>query len=200
MAGFKFETKSIGQVSDVASSLDDLEVLYRKKSGPPPSFTDPNPPEPEPADNEEGEAGEAGVRNDVPRSKSLRTWDAVPEVHWPEDKLGSETYSEIMRTFGAMDASKYRGSEGRNTWQHRQAGGEGEPYYRDPEGFESAIQMTIEHGRQVYAEKWGHRDCNLVEVGLRPEHAWRVEKDWEWRDKHQESYQETDESPGVGGD
>jgi hypothetical protein len=34
-------------------------------------------------------------------------------------------------------------------------------------GFEQAIQMTIDHGRAVFAEKWGHRDCDIVGLGWR---------------------------------
>jgi hypothetical protein len=57
-------------------------------------------------------------------------------------------------------------------------GGQGDPFYRDSAGFEQAILMTIEHVRNVFREKWGHRDCDIVAKGLKPEHAWRVEHDW----------------------
>ena len=39
--------------------------------------------------------------------------------------------------------------------------------------------MTIDHGRAVFAEKWGHRDCDISAIGLRPEDAWKVEHDWD---------------------
>lgn len=39
--------------------------------------------------------------------------------------------------------------------------------------------MTIEHGRAVFREKWGHRDCDTVSIGLKPEDAWKVLHDWE---------------------
>lgn len=39
--------------------------------------------------------------------------------------------------------------------------------------------MSIVAGRNIYIEKWGHRDCDLRDSGLKPEHAWRVTHDWE---------------------
>ena len=50
--------------------------------------------------------------------------------------------------------------------------------------------MWIDQGRNVFAEKWGHKECDLIGSGLRPEHAWRVEKDWlvkEQREKEREA-------------
>lgn len=78
-----------------------------------------------------------------------------------------------------MQGSKHENSRGRNTWQSRQVGGQGDPFYRDSEGFDQGIQMTIEHGRNVFAQKWGHRDCDIVAKGLVPTDAWRVEHDWD---------------------
>ena len=66
-----------------------------------------------------------------------------------------------------MQHSKATSKAGRNTWQARQSGGHGEPFYRDAAGFETGILMTIEHGRAVFREKWGHRDCDICQVGLR---------------------------------
>lgn len=34
-------------------------------------------------------------------------------------------------------------------------------------------------GESVYAEKWGHRECDLRGVGLNLGDAWKVEHDWE---------------------
>jgi len=184
MAGFKREEKSIGQISDIGTSLDDLLVLYRKTNGPPPSFVDPNPPEVYDVDKEEENAkakGKAKGKRD--RAQLLH---GESDTRWPEHVRGDESYREIVRTIEMMDHSKHQSPKGRNTWQHTQSGGQGEPYYKDPVGFETALWMSIDHGRNVYAEKWGHKDCDLIAVGLRPEHAWRVERDWEYRDKHPE--------------
>lgn len=111
------------------------------------------------------------------------TSDPKPGPHtdrrlWEEDAPASETYLHLTRILDYMQGSKNSASEGRNTWQARQSGGYGEPFYRDSAGFERAIQMTIEHGRAIFREKWGHRDCDIYEVGYRADDAWRVEHDW----------------------
>lgn len=58
-------------------------------------------------------------------------------------------------------------------------GGQGEPFYRDPEGFEKGILMWMDFGRDVFREKWGRGPCDLREAGLVEGDAWRVVKDWE---------------------
>ncbi|CAK7215921.1 hypothetical protein SBRCBS47491_002652 [Sporothrix bragantina] len=68
---------------------------------------------------------------------------------------------------------------GRNAWQQQQQGGQGEPFYRDPAGFEAGLQKHIAVGRQVYAEKWGHRGCDLHGMGIRTDDAWHLERDWD---------------------
>ncbi len=70
----------------------------------------------------------------------------------------------------------------RNGWQLRQRGGVGEPFYRDPEGFEAGLQHLIATGRQVYADKWGHRGCDLDMMGIRADDAWHLEHDWDRED------------------
>ncbi|TVY40149.1 hypothetical protein LSUB1_G005772 [Lachnellula subtilissima] len=95
------------------------------------------------------------------------------------DTPNSPTYfAPLLSTLDRMQNSKHASRHGRNTWQGRQTGGIGEPFYRDSEGFERAIGMTIDHGRAVFAEKWGHKDCDIVRIGMRPGDAWRVERDW----------------------
>jgi len=39
--------------------------------------------------------------------------------------------------------------------------------------------MATECGRAVYAEKWGHRECGLMQWGRKAGDEWRVEHDWE---------------------
>ncbi|OCL07137.1 hypothetical protein AOQ84DRAFT_223161, partial [Glonium stellatum] len=68
---------------------------------------------------------------------------------------------------------------GRNFWQARQMGGQGEPWYRDPEGFDRGLKMMIEAGREIMYEKWGHRGCDIRGAGRNFTDAWRVEHDWE---------------------
>ncbi|CZT04149.1 hypothetical protein WAI453_009600 [Rhynchosporium graminicola] len=96
----------------------------------------------------------------------------------PSLPLNSPSFHQLHTTILAMENSKASSPHGRNVWQARQRGGEGDPFYRDSAGFDRGIAMAIEHGRAVFAEKWGHRDCDVWELGLRAGDAWRVERDW----------------------
>ena len=89
-----------------------------------------------------------------------------------------DSYRELFGKLDAMQRDKNERKEGRNFWQGRQQGGQHEPFYRDHAGFEEAIQTAISQGREMYANKWGHRNCDLRGSGLKPEDAWRVEKDF----------------------
>jgi hypothetical protein len=229
MGGYEILDRKAGLVYDVASSLDDLAVLYRQMSGPngdikEASWEDPNIAEQLQDEAEEaarvaaekGKGGpekkEVGKERDVDveaakkkKEAELKAKDTesqrkawalaalfVPQSSpaslpissnaqssrelWTEDLPASKSYTDLL---GRMQGSKGASSRGRNTWQARQSGGKGEPFYRDSAGFERGIQMTIEHGRAMYREKWGHRDCDIVQVGYRADDAWRVEHDWE---------------------
>lgn len=199
MEGYNIEDKPAGRIWDVASVLDDLIVLYRKKSDPwgkqiaQASYIDPN------ALYDELEAAAGNARDikeesmvglkgsdtpDIGRddgkkdSSTTDTKKPVGAVAWEEDQPNSELYRHLVTVLDDMSRSKAESKQGRNTWQGRQMGGKGDPFYRDSEGFEEAIQMTIAHGRTVFSEKWGHRDCDIVAMGLKPDDAWRVEHDW----------------------
>jgi hypothetical protein len=39
--------------------------------------------------------------------------------------------------------------------------------------------MTMLTGRMIFREKWGHRDCDIREVGLKLEDQWRTVHDWQ---------------------
>jgi hypothetical protein len=136
------------------------------------------------SDEDKEEIDEKDKRTSHPLRLYVSASTAAQHEKWPEDARGSPTYHRLIHTIQAMDHAKYRAPQGRNTWQHAQSGGQGEPFYRDPVGFETALWMTIDFGRTVFAAKWGHRDCDLRGVGLRPEHAWRVEQDWTYRERH----------------
>ena len=94
-----------------------------------------------------------------------------------EDTLGSENWKKLQDTLKAMDQEK-KDDPYRNSWQLKQRGGEGEPYHYDPDGWETALQMTIEAGGKIMEEKWGHKGCNIREVGLKEGDQWKVEHDW----------------------
>lgn len=96
----------------------------------------------------------------------------------PEDERGGKGFEELLEAIQVQVDVKAHGDEERNSWQYKQQGGQGEPFYRDPQGFERALQMAIACGVDTYKEKWGHRDCGLREAGLKPSDAWMVEHDW----------------------
>lgn len=196
MAGLELKETPAGLLFDVASSLDDLYTLYRKIDSPPASFIDPEKvekraqaateteiisraaepkpnPESKPA-KEKPHSREAWIEYLTGKdpSSSTRKWRS------PDDTPDSAVFKNLTSTLDAMQHSKAVSSRGRNTWQSRQIGGMGDPFYRDSAGFEKGIQMTIDAGRSVFAEKWGHRDCDIFEKGLKPEDAWMVEHDW----------------------
>ncbi|KAF2434583.1 hypothetical protein EJ08DRAFT_693610 [Tothia fuscella] len=107
------------------------------------------------------------------------SWTMSRTSPWgEEDELNSPAYQDLVRELDQMQVDKNSDARGRNTWQASQNGGKGEPYYRDPEGFEKAVHMTIEFGRKVMEEKWGHRGCALRGAGLTLGDEWRVEHDW----------------------
>ena len=188
MGGWDIKDVPAGVLPDVASSLDDIVVLYRKKGVGKVKFTDPNEVEDKlAADAEEATKGLDGdeTKADTQEEGNLEDKlpanarsDTKPPKKWQEDSMASELYHSILHTLRSMEVSKVESKNGRNTWQTRQRGGEGEPFYKDATGFEEALQMTVEHGRRVYAEKWGHKGCDLMDVGLKAEDAWRVEHDW----------------------
>lgn len=186
MEGYAMKDWAAGAIWDVASSLDDIEVLYRKKGGSEPSFVDPNVVEEELARAATAISSppQSTMTQSQAQSRGLRIGTPFSDREkkdWHDEPIASESWKKLLNVLDHMSWSKGADKNGRNTWQGRQVGGQHDPYYRDAEGFEQGIQMTIEHGRRVFAEKWGHRDCDLRAQGLVAEDAWRVERDWERR-------------------
>lgn len=97
----------------------------------------------------------------------------------PEDERGGQGFDYLVEVLRNQTEAKLHGEEERNSWQYRQQGGHGEPFYRDPEGFEAGLQIAIESGVKTYEEKWGHRECSLP--GYKLTDAWKLEHDWEER-------------------
>ncbi|TKX18164.1 hypothetical protein C1H76_9637 [Elsinoe australis] len=100
-----------------------------------------------------------------------------------EDDRAGPGYIHLRDTCDGMQVFKNSHEGGRNFWQATQSGGQGEPYYKDVDGFEFSVFLTIKHGENVMAEKWGHRGCALRGAGLKAEDAWRVEHDWDYWDR-----------------
>ena len=152
MAGMKTVVADAGKVFDVTNSLDDLEVLYRTKA-------------------------KSLARRTESEGMEPQNGSTTGTSEAGEDERGSEGWIKLREKLQQMHddkiADKYR-----NSWQLRQRGGKGEPFYYDPDGFEKALQMQIHVGTEVYEEKWGHRGCDIRDVGLGLGDEWRVEHDW----------------------
>ncbi|KAI0555557.1 hypothetical protein F4679DRAFT_570076 [Xylaria curta] len=90
-------------------------------------------------------------------------------------------FRALLKVADDMGQYKYRSDNAaRNSWQGSQHGGVGEPYYYNADGFGKSFWILAEAGREVFRQKWGHRDCDLVqETALKLDDQWRVEKDWE---------------------
>lgn len=178
MRGFKITDAEAGYIFDAGTGLDDLEVLYRKKSADgrmkEASFIDLYiaPEEEHMKEKDSPEAKEVDKRKINTTSMASHSWE--------EDQRNSTAFTHLLEVGKQMRDAKNSGRKGRNSWQTRQSGGEDEPYYRDPQGFEDSLNMLIEHGRGVYAEKWGHKDCDIINAGiLDPKDAWKVQHDWD---------------------
>jgi hypothetical protein len=122
-------------------------------------------------------------RRKAPSTPSPTNEGPLPPASWgSEDDQASPSYHDLTNLLHKMQTRKNNDVRGRNIWQASQTGGQGEPFYRDPEGFDRAVKMTIEFGRAVMSEKWGHRGCDLRDNGLRLGDEWRVERDRYWDD------------------
>ncbi|KAL7270894.1 hypothetical protein RUND412_006383 [Rhizina undulata] len=90
------------------------------------------------------------------------------------ETVGGERYCGLWRELERLQGEKGGNEGGRNYWQRAQMGGKGEPFYVDPKGFEKAIEMWITFGRQVFAEKWGHAGCDILDIRTYDD-PWNVE-------------------------
>ena len=183
MRGFKITDAEAGYVFDAGTGLDDLEVLYRKKSADgqmkEATFIDLYV-TPEEEKGPEYSDGQMATRQPLQSKRESNNTSAPAVPQWHEDVRNSSAFTHLLEVGKQMRDAKNSGRKGRNTWQTRQTGGEGEPYYRDPQGFEDSLNMLIEHGRGVYAEKWGHRECDIINAGiLDQKDAWKVLHDWD---------------------
>ena len=92
------------------------------------------------------------------------------------DVLNSTIFHEMQHDFETMTHVKNNGDIGpRNRWQVAQMGGQGEPYYRDLDGFAEALEYQVDAGIKTYEAKWHAGSCALRDAGLKPEDEWKVE-------------------------
>lgn len=113
------------------------------------------------------------------RQEARRKAEEAEAEHVRQVTRYGETYAHLVELSERMASLKSESGGGRNMWQQRQSGGDGEPFHRDPDGFEIGLQRLIETGRIIFSEKWGHRGCDIGAMGYGPEDAWRLEHDWD---------------------
>lgn len=185
-AGYWQGETSIGIILDVATVLDDVGALlgipgiyaaFPGDLGPETEKDQYRPPQ-------EGGGVEGGqkVVGKQRRAAKMENPYSKAEGERSRDLISAhgETWEHLVEVGRRMEQGKDTDGGGvRNTWQLRQSGGQGEPFYRDPEGFETGLRMMIDTGRRVFAEKWGHRGCDIAQIGLKAEDEWKVEKDWD---------------------
>ncbi|KAI1084666.1 hypothetical protein F5B20DRAFT_216674 [Whalleya microplaca] len=190
-AGYWQPQSEAGLIFDVNVALDDVAALFRMPGAHAsfkgdPVFVDQQPNQQQspnagqdPSQSQERDQEQEHHEAELQREEEMRPW---------VDGHG-ETFAHLVEVAGRMHDLKWRDrGVRRNTWQGRQTGGLGEPFHRDPEGFAAGVEALIEAGRRVFADKWGHRGCDLLELGIESKDAWRLERDWDIR-----------ESPGSEG-
>ncbi|XXG93759.1 hypothetical protein Hte_000008 [Hypoxylon texense] len=180
MDGWTMRHRRVGIINDVSTVMEDLLALYRDPSVTP-RFVDPNPIES--AEAEEKEQAKEAQSDSTKEDDQGDHKNEVAEKRDEQAKGRRELayFRELVRVADEMGAYKYRDeNKNRNSWQNSQQGGVGEPYFYNGNGFNTAFWILAEAGREIFRQKWGHRDCDLVkETALKLEDQWLVEKDWE---------------------
>ncbi|KAK0634339.1 hypothetical protein B0T17DRAFT_611366 [Bombardia bombarda] len=198
-AGYWQGESEIGIIYDVATVLDDVGALLRIPGSHAAFPDDPGPSEESyPSSsilNSMGGGGDGDSNNAHQQKPDPNPAPAPNGMDYIRQKLHEveldsqrrarvdrrgETWAHLVEVGLRMEEAKYaEDGGGRNTWQVRQSGGQGEPFARDAEGFEAGVQMMIDTGRAVFADKWGHRGCDVARMGVKGEDAWRLERDWD---------------------
>ncbi|KAK6534414.1 hypothetical protein TWF281_005739 [Arthrobotrys megalospora] len=89
-----------------------------------------------------------------------------------ESELNTTRFVDLKLELERMMKEKLDNKGGRNYWQARQNGGQGEPFWRNPKGFERAINFWIEKGRELFRLKWDYGDCDLERIGRKYGDEW----------------------------
>ncbi|KAF3765977.1 hypothetical protein M406DRAFT_219859, partial [Cryphonectria parasitica EP155] len=166
-AGYFQGSTQIGIIIDTSTVLDDFGAFFRIPGIHATFQGDPGP-------EDQLQQYEGGVGVDPARQAEFQEREA--ERKRLVDKEG-ETVEYLVDISYRMQAVKYiDGGSWRNMWQLRQGGGQGEPFYRDQEGFQIGLDTQIEAGRRVFSEKWGHRGCDIFDRTA--EDAWTLQRDW----------------------
>ena len=183
MAGLTIWDMYAGQIKDTNRAFDDLSVLFYRDSDEDPlnplSVTNKSSPVPEEKLHIAGSV--TGDPADPTASNGWRPPSPNHTKQMGEPLLNGPHYSALISTLEHWNYLKL--TEGdisrRNRWQRAQRGGQGEPFYRDADGFQRALDRFIELGwTETWLDKWGIVDCAAREAGLTVRDAWVVERGW----------------------
>ncbi|ROV87650.1 hypothetical protein VSDG_09666 [Cytospora chrysosperma] len=175
-AGYFQGSTQVGIIIDTSTTLDNIAAFFRLPGVHATFAGDPDAEQDE-DENEDEDRKRAGEEQET--LEGMETGGSEAQRKKLVDEKG-ETVEHLVDIAYRMQAVKYiDGGWWRNLWQLRQGGGEGEPFYRDPEGFQVGLDMMIETGRRVFSEKYGHRGCDIAFIGIKGEDAWRLERDWD---------------------
>ncbi|KAI1454240.1 hypothetical protein F4805DRAFT_328578 [Annulohypoxylon moriforme] len=190
MDGWTMRHRRVGIINDVSTVLENLATLYRDPNVTP-RFIDPNPvpkvdeqpqsKQKKPSKEDQSEKSEKNHKDGEKGQETQKRDDEVNGTAGISVARSVEYFRELVNVGNDMGAYKYRDDKNaRNSWQNSQHGGVGEPYYYNAEGFSTSFWILAEAGREIFRQKWGHQDCDLVEgTALKLEDQWLVEKDWE---------------------
>ncbi|KAI0025149.1 hypothetical protein F4780DRAFT_768425 [Xylariomycetidae sp. FL0641] len=186
-AGFWQPQSDAGLIFDVAAPLDDVAALFRLPGAHmgfagDPVFS---------SAASRGEAAAASAAEEESRTSYLEAELKRETDMWPWVEKEGESYQHLIEVAGRMQEAKWKASVaaaasassppgmGTVDWQSLQSGGQAEPFHRDPVGFTAGLAHLSDAGRRVFADKWGHRGCDLLDLGIEAKDAWRLERDWD---------------------
>ena len=149
MHGFTIRDVYIGHIGDVSDTIPDLGVLFERSS-------------PRISPTDESLESDSNSQRDRDQSASVG--------------LRSEEYYALLTTLEDLEEAK-RNKPERISWQTMQSGGQGEPFHVDDWVTQIALDRFHIFGESMFEEKWGSKECNLRERGLRAEDAWLVVKE-----------------------
>lgn len=175
MNGYHIWSTYVGKIIDTNIPLEDLSILYGRDGD--------NPSEDNAGDEEAAEAGddEEGLAEEE-ENAGLRNRDVYVEPH-----LVGPAYRSLLQKMDELAGQKAGGDmrnrdddlHQRNNWQRAQRGGQGEPFYRDPDGFQRAIDTWTNVGwYEIWMDKWGIEGPFPRSEGLVLRDAWLVEREW----------------------
>ncbi|CAJ2512046.1 Uu.00g076710.m01.CDS01 [Anthostomella pinea] len=178
-AGYWQPQSEAGLIFDVGTALDNIGALFRFPSahatfeGDLVFATKP------PGDKEDQAATHLRLQREAERQRE--------EEMYPWVEKEGESFNHLVEVANRMQEIKLTDADPKSAGrsikkrQERQTGGLGEPFYRHPEGFAAGVDMLDDAGRRVFADKWGHRGCDLLDMGIEAGDAWRLERDWDIR-------------------